>query len=97
MMLQLNPMLPLQHVTKGAFTAFLVTDYSQEHSLLFTGFLEATGEIWTFSNRELRAQNNITMGRELEELKDSLEVISDSLPKKRGRKGKFKIKVKDGN
>ena len=60
---QLNPPIPMHHVTKGAFTAFLLTDYSPEHSLLFTGFVESTGEIWTYSNKELRACKNITLGR----------------------------------
>jgi len=37
-----------------------------EHNLMWTAFIDATGECWTFQNHEIRAQKNITMGRELE-------------------------------
>ncbi len=63
MMLQLNPSLPMTHIEKGSFTAHFLIDYGPESELFFTGFVEETGEIWTFSNRVLRAQKNITLGR----------------------------------
>lgn len=62
-MLQLNPMLPIIRVSdnmKGH--AFLVIDYSQEHDLLFTCAMD-DGEIWTLSNRDIRMQQNISLGR----------------------------------
>ena len=62
-MLQLNPMLPIIRVSdsmKGY--AFLVIDYSQEHDILYSCVMD-NGEIWTLSNREIRAQENISLGR----------------------------------
>ena len=62
-MLQLNPTIPIIRISdtmKGY--AFLVIDYSQEHDLLFTCAME-NGEIWTLSNKDIRIQQNITMGR----------------------------------
>ena len=60
--LQLNPALPLKHIEKGNFLAHFIHDDGIESDILFTGFLD-NGEIWTFSNRVLRAQKNITLGR----------------------------------
>ena len=63
MMLQLNPMLPIVRVSdnmKGF--AFLIIDYSQEHDLMFTCIM-SNGEIWTLKNIEIRAEQNITLGR----------------------------------
>ena len=48
---------------KGKGFAFMVIDYSHEHDLLFTVAITETGEIWTFSNKEFRFDNNVTMGR----------------------------------
>jgi hypothetical protein len=65
MMLQLNPMLPIIRVSdsmKGY--AFLVIDYSQEHDILYSCVMD-NGEIWTLYNREIRAQENISLGRTL--------------------------------
>ena len=63
-MLQLNPTLPIIRISDGMpGYAFLVIDYSQEHDLLFTCAMK-NGEIWTLSNKEIRAQENITLGRE---------------------------------
>lgn len=62
-MLQLNPMIPIIRISdtmKGY--AFLVIDYSQEHDLLFTCAMD-NGEIWTLSNKDIRIQQNITLGR----------------------------------
>jgi len=61
-MLQLNPPLPLTTPRGKGFAHFLI-DYSQEHDLLWVVFLDDTGESWTFNNREIRLQSNITMGR----------------------------------
>lgn len=61
-MLQLNPCIPVL-TPKGAGMAWLVIDEGIEHNLLWTVALDETGEIWTFSNPEVRAQKNITVGR----------------------------------
>lgn len=59
---QLNPPIPL-NTPKGEGIAWLVLDYGAEHDLMWTVAIDDTGEIWTFSNREVRAQKNITLGR----------------------------------
>jgi hypothetical protein len=60
--LQLNPPIPL-NTPKGEGLAHILIDYGPELDLYWTVFITATGEIWTFSNREVRAGKNITMGR----------------------------------
>ena len=62
-MLQLNPMLPIIRVADGMKGfAFLIIDYSQEHDLLFSCAMN-NGEIWTLSNKEIRMQENVSLGR----------------------------------
>ena len=64
-MLQLNPMLPIIRVSDSMRGfAFLVIDYSQEHDILYSCIMD-NGEIWTLSNREIRAQENVSLGRTL--------------------------------
>jgi len=62
MITQLNPPIPLT-TPKGAAWAHLVIDYRQEHDLLWVCFQDDTGECWTWGNREVHIQKNITMGR----------------------------------
>ena len=63
MMLQLNPTLPIIRVSDGMKGyAFIVIDYSQEHDLLYVCGMD-NGEVWTLSNKAIRIQNNITLGR----------------------------------
>jgi len=61
-MLQLNPPLPLL-TPKGEGFAHILIDYGPELDLYWTVFITATGEVWTFANREVRASKNITLGR----------------------------------
>ena len=61
-MLQLNPPLPLNTPKGEGFAHFLI-DYGPESDLYWTVFITASGEIWTFANREVRASKNITLGR----------------------------------
>jgi hypothetical protein len=61
-MLQLNPPLPMNTPKGEGFAHFLI-DYGPESDLYWTVFITETGEIWTFSNREVRACKNITLGR----------------------------------
>lgn len=63
-MLQLNPSIPVI-TPKGSGMAFLVIDYSQEHDLMFTCAIDATGEIWTYATHLLKFQKNITLGRNI--------------------------------
>lgn len=62
MILQLNPPLPVL-TPKGSGIAHLVIDYGVEHNLLWVVFLDASGECWTYTNPEIRAQKNVTLGR----------------------------------
>ena len=41
----------------------ILIDYGPESDLYWTVFINATGEIWTFANRDVRASKNITLGR----------------------------------
>ncbi len=61
-MLQLDPPLPML-TPKGEGMAHFLIDYGPESDLYWTVFITETGEIWTFSNREVRASKNITLGR----------------------------------
>lgn len=62
MITQLNPPIPLI-TPKGKAWAHLVIDYSQEHDLCWICFQDDTGECWTWSNRDVRMQPNMTLGR----------------------------------
>lgn len=64
--LQLDPPIPLD-TPRGPGIAHLVIDYGLEQNLMWTVFLDANGECWTFSNPEIRAQKNITIGRNLDD------------------------------
>jgi hypothetical protein len=62
MITQLNPPIPLI-TPKGRAWAHLVIDYSQEHDLLWVCFQDETGECWTWLNRDIRIQPNVSIGR----------------------------------
>lgn len=63
--LQLNPPLPVT-TPRGSAFAHLVIDYGLENDLYWVCFQDEDGQCWTFSNREITAQTNITTGRILE-------------------------------
>lgn len=63
-MLQLNPQIPVL-TPKGKGWAFVLIDRSQEHDLEWVCFIDDTAECWTFSNRDIKIQNNITMRRQI--------------------------------
>jgi hypothetical protein len=71
MMMQLAPPIPLD-TPKGKGFAHFMIDYSQEHDLHWVVFIDETGECWTFANRDIRAQKNITLGRTLEKKQPDL-------------------------
>jgi hypothetical protein len=62
MLTRLDPPLPLT-TPKGESLCHFVIDYGVEHDLLWVCAVDATGECWTFRNRDIRFQKNITMGR----------------------------------
>jgi hypothetical protein len=62
-MLQLNPTIPIVRLSDGMNGyAMVIIDYSQEHHLLFVCAM-ANAEIWTLSNKDIRMQDNISLGR----------------------------------
>jgi hypothetical protein len=64
-MLQLNPTIPIVRLSDGMNGyAFAMIDYSQEHYVLFVCGLN-NGEIWVLSNKDIRLQTNISLGRKL--------------------------------
>jgi hypothetical protein len=62
MIIQLNPTIPLI-TPKGEGIAHFLIDYGIEHDLYWVTFITETQECWTFSNRDIRACKNITIGR----------------------------------
>jgi len=76
MMIQLNPSIPLI-TSKGNALAHFLIDYGQEHHLEWVCFLEDNGECWTFQNPDIRAQKNITQGRDkISEIKKPAKSIA---------------------
>lgn len=62
MIVQLNPPLPVT-TPKGDAWAHLVIDYGPEADLFWVCFQDITGESWTWGNRDVRIQPNVTLGR----------------------------------
>ena len=63
MMLQLNPTLPIaRNLDNMKGYAIAIIDYSQEHDLLFVCAMD-NGEIWTYNNKDIKIQNNISLNR----------------------------------
>ena len=63
-MIQLNPPLPIV-TPKGKALAHVIIDYGPEHDLVWVCFQDDTGECWSWNNRDIKAQANITMNRPL--------------------------------
>lgn len=61
-LIQLNPPIPVT-TPKGNALAHIIIDYGPEHDLLWVCFQDETRECWTYSNKEVRAQKNVTVGR----------------------------------
>jgi hypothetical protein len=64
MMLQLNPPMPM-NTPRGKGLAHIVIDYGPESGLIWV-ILQDDGECWSWQNKDVRAQTNITMGRQYE-------------------------------
>jgi hypothetical protein len=62
MMIQLKPPISVD-TPKGSALAHVLVDYGIEHNLNWVCFQDQTGECWTWSNSDIRAQKNITYGR----------------------------------
>ena len=59
---RIDPPLPLL-TPKGKALAHFLIDYGYEHDLYWVCFQDNTGECWTWNNKDIRAQENITAGR----------------------------------
>lgn len=62
--IQLDPPIPL-YSPKGCGIAHFLIDYGIESHLYWVVFDKETGEIWTWDNTKVRAEKNITIGREM--------------------------------
>lgn len=62
MMLQLDPPIPVE-TPRGNGMCHVLIDNGTEHDLQWVCFIDKTRECWTFRNRDVRAQENVTMGR----------------------------------
>lgn len=60
---QLNPPIPVI-TPKGKAIAHAMIDYGMESDLQWVCFQDGTGECWTWKNPQVRAQLNITQGRD---------------------------------
>jgi hypothetical protein len=61
-MFRLDPPLPFD-TPKGKAMAHFLIDYGPEHHLLWVCFQDETGECWTWPNKDVRLQPNLSMGR----------------------------------
>ena len=71
MILQLNPMIAV-YTPKGKGNAAFLIDYGLESDLYFV-ILQDSGEIWTYSVKEVKLCQNITAGRKYEQKKNSCD------------------------
>ena len=62
MMLQLNPTIPVV-TPKGKGNAVGWIDYGAEDDLYWIVFQTDTCECWIYANKDIRAQQNFTLGR----------------------------------
>jgi hypothetical protein len=53
---------------KGEGIIFLVTDYGHETDTIYTIIINATGEMWQYTHRDIIVKSNITFGRNIKKL-----------------------------
>ena len=63
MIIQLNPAIPVI-TTKGPALAHIIIDNGIEYDLNWICFQDYTGECWTWKKSQIRAQKNMTHGRD---------------------------------
>lgn len=61
---QLDPPIFLM-TPKGMSLAHFLIDYGIEHDLYWVCFTQQTGECWTWSNRDIRIDKNLTIDRDI--------------------------------
>jgi hypothetical protein len=62
MLLQLNPPMPVV-TPKGKGMAQVLVDYGPDFDLIWVVFQD-DGECWSWRNQDIRAEKNITFGRD---------------------------------
>jgi hypothetical protein len=62
MITRIDPPIPLK-TPKGKALAYFMVDYGIDHDLMWICFQNETGECWTWKNKDIRADDNITIGR----------------------------------
>ena len=60
MLMQLNPPLPVK-TPKGKAWAHVLIDYGPEADLIWVCFQDDTGECWSWANKDIRMQENLTL------------------------------------
>jgi hypothetical protein len=66
MLTQLNPTIPIYIVSKDKNGyAHAIIDYSQEHDLCWLVSVDDTGEFWCVPNKDIRAQQNYSINRNI--------------------------------
>lgn len=63
-LIQLAPPLVLK-TPKGKAVCHFLIDYGYEHDLYWICFQHDTGECWTWNNKDIRIDNNSTVGRDV--------------------------------
>lgn len=61
MLTQLQTPIPLS-TPKGKAWAIAIIDYGPHWDLLWVTFIKNSGECWTFNNKEVRQEENMTFG-----------------------------------
>lgn len=62
MIVEIQQLIWLQ-TPKGQGIAKFLIDYGPESDLYWVCFIHETGEVWTFSNENVRAVDNVTLDR----------------------------------
>ena len=60
MLMQLNPPLPVL-TPKGKAWAHVLIDYGPEADLIWVCFQDETGECWSWGNKDIRLQGNMSL------------------------------------
>jgi hypothetical protein len=53
---------------KGDGIIWLVTEYGHETDTMYTVIIDATGEMWQFTHRDIKVKDNITFRRNVRSL-----------------------------
>ena len=85
-MIQLNPAVPLICPKGTGWAHFLIFD-SFEHNISWVIFLDDSNEIWVYENSKVRADKNITLGRDKFTNKELIHLLNREkvMPLKKGK------------